>query len=208
MYLPGLLSLLSLMPSPALGFMLPQSGLSGITFNPYDPMCAHGCYRAFSVVRLSCFSDVDTSGYNSDLTTEDVPACRASSFPYLSSIAWCIDTECPPSTRAVTIEEFWEAEITGDASVKPLWSYGAVLRNITEAPTEALNGTFLNSTQLAPRDGTAIETRPLVLYYREQKRESIYGYRFPFFTGLDLFEALVPATNRTNIKRFIDLSFA
>ncbi|KAK0627429.1 ferric-chelate reductase [Immersiella caudata] len=167
--------LLGLAGSPALAFFKPQSGLSGITFNPYEPLCAHGCYRVFSTARLQCYSSADASGYSHHLTTASVPACRAVNWAYMSSVAWCIHTLCPPDVTDLAVERFWEAEITGDASIVPSLSYSATLLNLTEPPTEIFNATLgsLNKTMLAK--SITGEMAPLVLYYREQQRESIYG---------------------------------
>lgn len=114
-----------------------RSGLAGIDgFTFYNPYCGHGCFQPFSPFMLACSTTINPGGHTtSSSSAHDLAVCRASDFPYLSSIAWCIHLYCPDDVRASTIEHFWETMITVDASIVPKWSYGEVMANITEAPT-------------------------------------------------------------------------
>ncbi|KAL1837984.1 hypothetical protein VTK73DRAFT_4491 [Phialemonium thermophilum] len=164
-----------------------RSGLAGIAgFTFYDPYCGHGCFRSFSPYTLSCSSVVSAGGHTTaDEAAHRLALCRASHFPYLSSIAWCMHLYCPKeSVRASRIETFWETEITGDIQVLPQWSYGEVLANITEPPTEVappmgMPGTdrdmVLNRTMLTTYENWYETQETLVYFFRETALESYYG---------------------------------
>ncbi|KAK7042584.1 ferric reductase like transmembrane component-domain-containing protein [Favolaschia claudopus] len=156
-----------------------KSGLAGINgFYFYDPYCAHGCFRSFSPYTLSCSDTISAGGHiTGDEAAHNLALCRASSFPYLSSIAWCIHLYCPDDTRASKIETFWETEITGDAKVLPIWSFGEVMANITVPPTVVAMGQdlVLNSTMLTTEENWQTTWITLYYFFRETALESYYG---------------------------------
>lgn len=173
--------LLCLLAEPIFASWVPtkKTGLIGIQgFNIYDPVCAHACFRLFSNgFTLECTTTASGGGHegHSASTSTTSPECRASNFPYLSSLSWCIHTKCPPETPASKIELFWQTQITGDVKVVPKWSYGEVLANITEMPTQVQNGTVLTITSLTPERWGFIRNA-LWYFYRETCLESVYGY--------------------------------
>jgi hypothetical protein len=176
------LGLLSLVSSAAATGPVPvsRSGLAGINgFTFYDPYCAHGCFRSFSGFTLSCFTILSPGGHTTaESAAHNLALCRASDFPYLSSIAWCINLYCPNDVLASTIETFWETEITGDVKVLPEWSYGEVMANITQPPTMAAMGMdmVLNMTMLTTYDNWEATWVTLMYFFRETTLESYYGY--------------------------------
>lgn len=153
------------------------AGINGFTF--YDPYCAHGCFRSFSPFTLDCSATVSPGGHStSSELAHSLARCRASNFPFLSSVAWCIHLYCPDSVRASTIETFWETEITGDVDILPVWSYGEVMANITQPPTivaEPQEGKLLNMTMLTTYDNWQLTWITLYYFFRETTLESYYG---------------------------------
>lgn len=181
----GLLFLRCIDDAAAIGPVPVQnSGLAGINgFTFYDPFCAHACYRSFSPFPLSCTSTIEAGGHTTaDELAHDIALCRASNFPFLSSIAWCVHLYCPQdAVPASLVEKFWETEITGDVSVVPQWSYGEVMSNISRPPTRVLiaeigNGAELNETSLTTMAVFNVTENTLVYFFRETALESIYGY--------------------------------
>lgn len=156
-----------------------RSGLAGIDgFTFYDPYCAHGCFRSFSPFMLSCSSTISAGGHSTaDSIAHDLALCRASDFPYLSSIAWCIHQYCSKDVRASKIEKFWETQITGDIKIIPDWSYREVLDNITEAPTMVImdKDAVLNMTMLTTFDTWEVTQITLRYFFRETALESYFG---------------------------------
>jgi hypothetical protein len=173
----GLLSLVSAAAGPV---PVSRSGLAGIKgFTFYDPYCALGCFRTFSGFTLSCSTIVSPGGHTTaEPAAHNLAVCRASDFPYLSSIARCIHLCCPNDVLASTIETFWETEITGDVKVLPEWSYGEVMANITQPPTMVAMGMdmVLNMTMLTTYDNWEATWVTLMYFFRETTLESYYGY--------------------------------
>lgn len=178
------LGLLCLMSSAAGSGPVPvsKSGLAGIDgFTFYNPYCGQGCFRSFSSFTLSCSTTVSPGGHTTpDEAAHNLAVCRASDFPFLSSIAWCIHLYCPSAVRASSIETFWETELTGDVNVLPEWSYGEVIANITQPPTIVANATDkdmgLNMTMLTTYDNWKATWVTLYYFFRETSLESYYGY--------------------------------
>ncbi|KAJ4345626.1 uncharacterized protein N0V89_011760 [Didymosphaeria variabile] len=161
-----------------------RSGLAGISgFTFYNPYCGHGCFRSFSPYTLSCSADVSPGGHTTAAdAAHNLAVCRASNFPYLSSIAWCMHLYCPDSVQASTIEKFWETQITGDVKVVPKWSYGEVLANVTEPTMMAgsmdmgmESNNELNMTMLTTYETWEATWETLYYFFRETALESYYG---------------------------------
>ncbi|OAA59061.1 ferric reductase-like transmembrane component [Niveomyces insectorum RCEF 264] len=160
-----------------------RSGLAGIAgFTFYSPYCGHGCFRSFSPFTLTCSDTISAGGHTTaDELAHALALCRAGNLPFLRSIAWCMHLYCPDSVLPSLRETFWETEITGDIAVRPRWSYGAVLANITTPPTETLvptatnAGTVLNTTVLTTYDNWQATWVTLYYFFRETSLESYYG---------------------------------
>jgi hypothetical protein len=157
-----------------------RSGLAGINgFTFYDPYCGHGCFRSFSPFKLTCSGSISPGGHTTQTeAAQNLALCRASNFPYLSSIAWCIHLYCSEDVLASKIERFWETEITGDIKVIPEWSFGEVMANITDPPTMvAINQSMiLNTTVLTTYDTWQLTWITLYYFFRETALESYFGY--------------------------------
>ncbi|KAI0188322.1 ferric-chelate reductase [Xylaria flabelliformis] len=152
------------------------AGINGLTF--YNPYCGHGCFRSFSGFKLPCSTIVSAGGHTTaDEAAYELAECRASNFPYLSSIAWCMHLYCSDDVRASTIETFWETEITGDVNILPKWSYGEVMANITQPPTvvQVDTNAVLNMTILTSYENWKITQGTLRYFFRETVLESYFG---------------------------------
>ncbi|KAI1360843.1 ferric-chelate reductase [Xylaria arbuscula] len=150
-----------------------KSGLAGVSgFKFYDPYCGHGCFRSFSPFVLSCSSTLSPGGHTTDSEiAHDLAECRGASYPFLSSIAWCVHLYCSKNVLNSTIEKFWETEITGDVDVLPKWSYGEVLASITNPPTVVL----LPTAALTTYENWKITADTLFFFFRETVLESYFG---------------------------------
>ena len=60
---------------------------------PYDPLCAESCLRSLTTYTLDCThtADGDHSHSHGPATS---PECFASSTPFLTTVAWCMNTKC------------------------------------------------------------------------------------------------------------------
>ena len=111
----------------------------------------------------------------SDMTS---PQCRASDTPWLTTLAWCVDTHCTAYNVSISeLEAFWEAQATESPTVDPKWSYSMTLFNITHPPTQELTQTdeTLNSTALVNSMVYQAQYNALTTVQRENVVESAFG---------------------------------
>ena len=182
--LSGFLVLLSLALSAIATGPVPvtRTGLAGIAgFYFYNPYCGHGCFRSFSPFTLTCSNAISAGGRTTaDQTAHDLALCRASDFPYLSSIAWCMHIYCSSDIDAALRETFWQTEITGDIKILPIWSYGEVMANITEPPTMVANTSdktlVLNMTMITTQKTFEETWTTLYYFFHETVLESYFSY--------------------------------
>jgi hypothetical protein len=90
----------------------------------YNPSCAYACRSVIEAAPLNCSTAATT------------PACRASSAPFLTTLAYCIKDYCfpefdPPRAK---VEWYWYAEATGDGDVPPMWSWQETCDKINVQP--------------------------------------------------------------------------
>ncbi|KAK4442545.1 ferric reductase like transmembrane component-domain-containing protein [Podospora aff. communis PSN243] len=138
--LPGLLAL----SSPAAAFI-------GYGITMYDPSCAFGCSDALGGFMLEC-SDHDhvSSGHSHGGGGPTSPECRAGDTPWLTTLAYCIDTMCPESVPAWKKEKYWAEQSTGSKTVAPKWTFAEALTQVKEPPTrEVGEEEMLNFTAIA-----------------------------------------------------------
>ena len=75
-------------------------------FNPYRLFCAVGCFRCFSSAGQPCSTVYSPGGHASAHDANRKKAvCRAPYPRFLSTVAWCIHSFCPPDTRNSSIEQ-------------------------------------------------------------------------------------------------------
>ena len=113
--------------------------LVGYGIYPYKPPCAHACDRSLSTLMLECSSPMGSmSGMDMDSAMTS-PRCRAGDTPWLTTLTYCMRTECASSNVPTSeLETFWEKQCTGDPTVAPKWSYSTTLFNIAQPPTQYL----------------------------------------------------------------------
>lgn len=120
------------LPGPSLAFI-------GYGITMYKPLCAFACRSSIESAMLSC-SDHDSQGsghmHGGGATT---PECRAGDTPFLTTLAWCMNSTCADyHEHAWTLEKYWADKATGDASVAPKWTYSDTLLEISKPPDREL----------------------------------------------------------------------
>jgi hypothetical protein len=87
---------------------------------------------------------------------------------------------CSNDVDAALRETFWQTEITGDASILPIWSYGEVMSNITEPPTMVANTedntVVLNMTMLTTQETFDATWTTLYYFFHETVLEAYFSY--------------------------------
>lgn len=105
------------------------------------------------------------------------PDCRAGDTAYLTSLAYCLDTKCPPEVLLWEKEQFWVApETTGDAAIPAKWSYQVALEQLLEGipnVTWAMGNT-LNVTMVVNDTFWCIQYR----FWPVMDHNSILMYRY------------------------------
>ncbi|KAK1621894.1 ferric reductase like transmembrane component-domain-containing protein [Colletotrichum phormii] len=117
----------------------------------YDPTCAYACRAVIGSAPLDCPDDssMDMGGMDMHGSSPMAP-CIAENIPFLSTLAYCMNSYCPAfGVSASKLEAYWTDQATGDATMPPKWTYGAVLANITQPPNRTFEtGDTLNYTAL------------------------------------------------------------
>lgn len=90
----------------------------------YNPSCAYACRSVMGNAPLNCS------------TTAVTPSCRASSAPFLTSLAYCIKDRCYPESNPTRekVEWYWYEEATGNPDVTPMWGWQEAYDKINGTP--------------------------------------------------------------------------
>ena len=159
--------LAGLLVTPVLG-----GGLVGYGIYPYNLDCAFACLRPLSSYILQC-----SSGIGKSATTS--PQCRTGDTPWLTTLAWCMRTECAEYHVATSeLEAFREQQCTGDPTVAPNWGYTTSLQHVARPPTQELSVTdeTLNTTAIVSPLVYKEQHDALSAVQREVTVESAYEY--------------------------------
>ncbi|GAB1312357.1 Ferric oxidoreductase domain-containing protein [Madurella fahalii] len=146
---------------------------------PYDPLCAESCLRSLTTYTLDCTHTGGGHGHGHGHGPATSPECFASSTPFLTTVAWCINTKCAEYNVAVSkLESFWEQWVTGNRSVAAKWTYSVALTHIDpRPPTHHLGDadTILNVTSIVSPSAYLRQWNVLGMVVRENVVESTYS---------------------------------
>jgi hypothetical protein len=131
-------------------------GIIGYGIVMYDPPCAYACIDTVGGWNLDCGHEhtdhMDMSGMHMSSAT---PECKATSDPFLQTLAWCFRTHCPGVSNS-TLERVWEMDIVGRKVVQPMpaYSYQVALSRAAQAPPTSIldSEATLNTTSLVDEE--------------------------------------------------------
>ncbi|KAH8588423.1 ferric reductase like transmembrane component-domain-containing protein [Bisporella sp. PMI_857] len=153
--------------------------LIGYGIPMYDPSCAFACRAAIASAPLTC-SDHGAGGHSSgghgaSMTT--TPQCRASNLPFLTTLAWCIQTNCGPlNIELWRLEKYWREQVPGAKGVIPKWSYTESVQQISGTPSQLLNKKeVMNVTVLVPTTSWQSQKNTLEHFAGQEMLHSRYG---------------------------------
>ncbi|KAH7139164.1 ferric reductase like transmembrane component-domain-containing protein [Dendryphion nanum] len=130
----------------------------GYGFSWYDPACGFACNNAISGATLVCTSHASGHSHMGGPTSPD---CYASDTSYLTTLAYCIKSNCDPvKVPTWKREQFWSTKVTGDPTVSPKWDYIRALEEVDGVPTVEYNSSskaVLNQTVLVPKATYAMQ---------------------------------------------------
>ena len=156
-----------------------SGALVGYGIWPCEPVCAFACDMSFSSLNLGCSTSMPMDSEMNSGTAMTTPQCRASDTPWLTSLAWCMHTQCAGyDVSASDLEKFWEEQITGDPTVVAKWTYAEALFNISQPPTNQISeiDKMLNSAALVNAEDYQAQFNAMKSVERESIVESAYGY--------------------------------
>ncbi|KAH8845055.1 hypothetical protein MCOR27_004723 [Pyricularia oryzae] len=145
----GLLLPLILQASTVSGHGPDGMGLMGYGQLWADPNCAVSCRNVIAGAPLDCPDlHVDHGAHAGHGAPALTAPCIAENLDFLGTLAYCMSIRCPADgVTASKLEWFWATQATGDQSIEPGLSYGAVLAGLTERPSRTFQrGDTLNYT--------------------------------------------------------------
>jgi hypothetical protein len=146
---------------PLIAFLPSALGFIGMGIPMYDPVCAFACRSVIATADIECddahdHDDMDgmagmsmikvkRHGHETDIT----PECRAMSKPFLTTLAYCINSTCPSDTESWVLEKYWVAEAAGEPGVEPMWNYEQSLMMVNSTPATTFDShEMMMETQL------------------------------------------------------------
>lgn len=157
---------------------VPGTALIGYPTTMYDPSCAFACRAAIEGAMLACTAmDHRGGGHSTQGGSTTSPGCRAADSPFLTTLAWCLSTTCPgDGVETWKMEKYWAEQTTGDAEVKPKWTYGEALVQVVGVPTARIpQDDMMNTTSLVPHDVWDANKRTLTAFELGEVAHSTYG---------------------------------
>jgi hypothetical protein len=130
----------------AVGLLPSALGFIGMGIPMYDPVCAYACRSVIATANIECdeshdHDDMDMSGMSGmsmikrhGHDTDITPECRAMSEPFLTTLAYCINSTCSSDIKAWVLEKYWLVESTGEKTVEPMWTYEQSLMMVNSTP--------------------------------------------------------------------------
>ena len=155
----------------------PASALVGFETHMYNPPCAYACRDLIAMAPLSCSKPMTHGGehmHGADGMT--TPECRAQDTPFLTTLAYCMETKCAPyQVKPSLLQKYWEDQTTGDKAVTAKWTYASTLQQITEPPSLELGEEqTLNFTAKLSDEKFKAGYDTNVAFEREEKTHATY----------------------------------
>lgn len=157
----------------------PVSAFIGHGIAMYDPSCAFACRAVIASALLSCSEPQAHSGghsHGSDPVTP--PECRASDAPFLTTLAYCINSTCTPYEVSIwRLERYWVDKTTGDPTVLPRWSYSEALAQVDQPPAMEFTEDIetINATLAIPEEAWLADKLSMEYFEVQETLHARYG---------------------------------
>ena len=155
------------------------SGLIGFGIEMYNPLCAFSCRAAIASAPLACTDhSIHSGGHEHGGGGPTTPECRANDTPFLTTLAYCINSTCAESgVDAWKLEKYWKEKTTDDPTVVPKWTYAQTLEHITGIPVkEVPEEETLDFTAVVPHELWDTQKRTMELFEKQETLHSTYAY--------------------------------
>ncbi|KAF2841044.1 hypothetical protein M501DRAFT_1030227 [Patellaria atrata CBS 101060] len=171
----------SLLAICLLGSSIPlATAFVGLGKMMYKPSCAYACRAAIESATLSCSEEGHSHGghmgHGGGMMT--TPECRAGDTPFLTTLAYCINSTCEEfDVDFWKLEKYWHDKTTGDVAAVPKWTYGeAVLEAGRNPPETEWDGeSTLNFTALVPKESWIAQKMTLEYFEEQETLHARYG---------------------------------
>lgn len=167
--------LFPLLVTPVLAFI-------GLGIDMYNPSCAYACRSVIASAMLDCPTEPDHSGHDMmkrhghDMTV--TPACRSTSVPFLTTLAYCIHERCfpDPNPKRERLERYWYTASTGDEAVAPMWGWQESYDKVNTTPTATYDTEemVLNTTMLIKVEEWQAEKQSMEAFEAQERLNSRY----------------------------------
>ncbi|KAI9722283.1 MAG: hypothetical protein M1812_001755 [Candelaria pacifica] len=108
------------------------------------------------------------------------PECRASDTPFLTTLAYCMNSTCDPvEVPAWKKEKFWAIQVTGDPAVLPKWDYARALEEIMDMPMVEFNASsdsVLNQTMVVGKATYEMQSKFMVMFDYLEALQARYSF--------------------------------
>jgi hypothetical protein len=133
---------LSLLLGPMGLASLAGAAFMGMGGPDQQPYCARACRSVLGTANLTCTHMMHMGDHMMMATSPD---CRANDDAFLTSLAYCFDTQCAGKVPIWQLEQCW-------AEVPAKWSYQEARKQVNGTPhMEWMRGHTLNMTMLVPQ---------------------------------------------------------
>ncbi|EKG22154.1 Flavoprotein transmembrane component [Macrophomina phaseolina MS6] len=149
----------------------------GLGISMYHPSCAFACRAAVVSAPLECSDHGGSGGHMGHGSSSTTPECRAGDTPFLTTLAWCINSTCTDfHVDAWRLEKYWTEKATGDVDVLPKWTYAGALQQVQSPPATELDPEeILNSTAIVPPDSWQAEKNSMEYFEKQETWHARYG---------------------------------
>lgn len=155
----------------ALALPVPSLAFIGHGIDMFKPLCAFSCRSAISTAMLAC-----SEGAGQSIFPVTPPACYAEDTPFLTTLAYCIESTCAESVEGWVLEKYWREQAAGDKALLPKWTYREALSEVSEPPSQEL-GPVLNYTAVITQEMWEIHANSMDYYAWQELLHARYGYR-------------------------------
>lgn len=171
--------------------LVPVQAFIGMGIDMYNPSCAYACRTVIGMAMIECNGTAAETDHSMNMTgmtgmkkrhgdhdMDVTPDCRATSAPFLTTLAYCIHDRCSPETQVTRarLEEYWYAQSTGDPMVVPMWGYQTAYDRVngTPATTYDAEAMTLNTTMLVDKDSWQAEKQSMEQFEDQERLNSRY----------------------------------
>jgi hypothetical protein len=153
-------------------------------FCPNDTMTEGSSSMSMSIDSDGSSQFMNSTGMASDMPS---PSCIVQSWPFLQTVAYCIDTHCNDiaDRNISTLEAYWKNNMAGRQANQPLptLTYQDALRGIPSPPNETLNkGSTMQHAVLIPYEDWLEDYNCDVQFEYQESVSELYGLVL-FVTG-------------------------